>query len=358
MSKVTPVILAGGVGSRLWPLSNEARPKQFLSLVSDQSMLQDTFERLRDDGLFAAPAVVCNERYAELVSEQAREAGIKLSALILEPMSKNSAPAIAAATAHFAKADPETKILISTADHLITDPTGFRAAVAEACALADTGRLATFGIAPDRPETGYGYIKGGDAIEGTSIQGEPGRVVASFEEKPDLATAERFLASGEYSWNSGMFLFRATDMLRELQIHQPAMLEAVDTALSRATVQNEVIHLDAAAFEQAPSISIDYAVMEPTDQAAVAKVSFGWSDIGAWDALSEKLPADGDGNVMVGAVASFGARNVYCRSEGPFVAAIGVEDLVIVATGDTVLVCRKDDAQRVKEAFNHYKERG
>ena len=350
MSKIIPVILAGGVGSRLWPLSREDRPKQFLRLVSDRTMLQDTLLRVTEQELFEAPAVVCHGRYADVVKAQAAEVGVELGALILEPAARNSAPAIAAAAAHFERVAPGSAVLISPADHLITDCARFHDAVREANAIARTGRLATFGIAPDRPETGYGYIKAG-----APLGDAPGCEVAAFVEKPELATAEGYLASGDYSWNSGMFLFRCEDMLRELRHHQLRLSDAVDAALDHAIRKERDIWLDPGFFEQAPSISIDYAVMEKTDRAAVATARFGWSDIGAWDALSGQLSADGEGNTQLGDAVLINAKNVYCRSDGPFIAAIGVEDLVIVATEDAVMVTRKDCCQKVKDAFNEHK---
>lgn len=352
MPDIIPVILAGGVGSRLWPLSREDRPKQFLPLVSERTMLQDTLLRLRDPELFDAPAVVCHARYADVVARQAAEIDIPLDVLILEPHAKSSGPAVAAAAAHYERVRPGAKLLISPADHLITELDRFVLAVRDAAAIANTGRLATFGVAPDRPETGYGYIKGGAEIDGA-----PGREVAAFVEKPNRETAESYLASGDYSWNSGMFLFRTTDMLRELRHHQPRMLDAVDAALDHATRDGTALLLDGGFFDQAPELSIDYAVMEKTSHAAVATARFGWSDIGAWDSLADMLPHDETGNTCVGQTTLIETSNVYCRSEGPFVAAIGVEDLVIVATEDAVVVTRKDRCQDVKEAFRRHKAR-
>lgn len=357
MTRITPVILAGGVGSRLWPMSREDRPKQFLPLVSQRSMLQDTLLRLSEPTLFKPPVVVCHARYAEIVRAQAAEIGADLSAVILEPMAKNSAPAVAAAMAYLGRTDERALAMISPADHVIADAPAFYAAVGAAADLAGAGRLATFGIAPERPETGFGYIKAGAPIEGSA-----GRAVAAFVEKPDLATAEAYVASGDYSWNSGMFLFRASDIAAELQTFEPALAAAVSAALAAARREQVggvlEIALEAAAFDGAPSISIDYAVMERTARAAVVTGRFGWSDIGAWDALADKLPTDADGNTLIGDVAAIDAANVYARSDGPFLAVIGLEDVAVVATGDAVLVCRKDQAQKVKDAFNRHKARG
>ncbi|MEO1330207.1 MAG: mannose-1-phosphate guanylyltransferase/mannose-6-phosphate isomerase [Pseudomonadota bacterium] len=344
-SLVTPVVLAGGVGSRLWPLSRQSRPKQFLPLVTERSMLQDTLLRLGDRGLFGAPAIVCHARYGEEVAAQARSAGVSLDGLLLEPAARNSAPAIAAAALHYARRDPEALLLVLPADHVIDDAGAFNAAVRAAAEVARTGRLTTFGVTPDRPETGYGYIRGGAPIAGTE-----GREIAAFVEKPDLATAEAYLASGEYFWNSGMFLFRAGDMVAELRLHAPQVLSAAEAALDRAAASGPGLLLDRAAFETAEEVSIDYAVMEKTARAAVAPGAFPWSDIGAWDALAEKAAQDDDGNTARGTAQLIDARNVYVRSEGPYVAAIGVEDLVIVATEDAVLITRKDMCQQVKIA--------
>ncbi|MCI4661570.1 MAG: mannose-1-phosphate guanylyltransferase/mannose-6-phosphate isomerase [Neomegalonema sp.] len=353
MSVVYPVVLAGGVGSRLWPMSRAAHPKQFLPLTSEKSLLQETFARLQDPALFAAPGVICHRRYGKAVAEQAAASAQPLQALLLEPSARNSGPAVAAAALHYMQIDPEALVLITPADHLISDAQAFRAAVAEAAQAARQGYLTTFGITPTRPETGFGYIRAGSAL----LESRASRV-AAFVEKPDLRTAKGYLASGEYTWNSGMFLFRACDMVAQLRAHAPHMLKGAQAALDGAQRKGVVTALDETGFALAPEDSIDYAIMEKTDRAAVLPVSFGWSDIGAWDALAACVESDANGNCTLGSAELIDSTGSYCRSEGPFVAAIGVEDLVIVATPDAVLVTRKDRAQQVKTALAAFKARG
>lgn len=353
MSKIHPVVLAGGVGSRLWPLSRPERPKQFLPLVGPRTLLQDTLLRLQDPALFAPATVIVHERYAAEAAAQCAAVGVELEALVLEPAPRSSGPPVAVAALRAAAADPNRLAMILPADHLIQDPAAFRAATARAAEVARAGLLTTFGIEATRPETGYGYIRAGAAVPGTA-----GRVVDAFVEKPDRETAEAYVASGAYFWNSGMFLFRAQDMVVEFSRHAPEMLAAAEAALLRARAVDGGLLLDAEAFGRAPSRSIDYAVMEKTDRAAVAPGAFPWSDIGAWDTVADMAAAapdapetaDADGNVAVGRTALIETQGVYARGEGIFVAAIGVEDLVIVATPDAVLVTRKASSQKVREA--------
>ncbi|MEO1291486.1 MAG: mannose-1-phosphate guanylyltransferase/mannose-6-phosphate isomerase [Pseudomonadota bacterium] len=351
---VAPVILAGGVGSRLWPMSRPERPKQFLPLTSERSLLQETLARLDPADLFSAPTVICHQRYQSAVEEQVRGmgAGARLDALILEPEARNSAPAVAVAACYHAARDPETLVLIKPADHLISEPTAFHAAVRRAAEAAREGYLTTFGITPDRPETGFGYIRAGEPLAA-----EGAFKVSAFVEKPDRETAERYVAEGSYSWNSGMFLFRARDMIAELETHAPDMLAAAQASVDTAPRDGHALPLPLETFRAAPEDSIDYAVMEKTARAAVVPASFGWSDIGAWDALASKIEGDGDGNSVIGDASLIGTRNTYCRSDGPFVAAIGVEDLIIVATDDAVLVTTKAECQQVKKAVAAFKAR-
>lgn len=349
---VTPVVLAGGVGSRLWPLSTSLRPKQFLPLTSERSLLQETLQRVSDETLFRRPMIVCSQAHGETVAEQAAAVGIPLAAAILEPSPRNSAPAIAAAAMVAAKQDPETLLLITPADHMIRETALFTRLIDNAADAARQGSIVTFGITPTRPETGYGYIRAGAPI------GMAGACeVAAFVEKPDLAKARSYLASGSYFWNSGMFLFRAGDLLEELHRWRPEMVEAVAAAVEKADLDRDCDalgggdrwRLDAESFAASPSDSIDYAVMEKTERAAVCPAALTWSDIGSWDAIALAQEGDEEGNTVVGPATLLDCEGVYARSEGPRIAAIGLSDLVVVATKDTVLITTKDKTQLVKE---------
>lgn len=345
-----PVILSGGSGSRLWPLSRQNQPKQFLALLGDRSLYQETVlraERLPD----AAPAVtVCSEDHRFMVGEQLAEIGQASGGILLEPVARNTAPAIAAAARHVLASDPDGLLLIMPADHLIQDESAFRAAVERATPLANEGWLVTFGIKPDAPETGYGYIQAGDELEG-------GYKIRQFVEKPDLERAKRYVESGDFAWNSGMFMFRADRYLSELGRVAPAMAEAVDRATASASNDLDFVRLDRAAFESAPSDSIDYAVMEKTEHAAVVPVSCGWSDIGSWSSLWSVSERDESGNYQEGDVVTVDTRDCLVRaSERRMIATIGVDDLVIVDTPDATLVARKDRVQDVKAIVDKLKQ--
>lgn len=341
--KIIPVILSGGSGSRLWPLSRRLRPKQFLSLYSKNSLFRDTLDRVTGN-TFAPPLAICNDDHRFLVAEIFREAGCEGGDIILEPVARNTAPAIAAAALCSAQSDPDTLMLVLPSDHVITDEKGFHDAVDVAAQAARAGALVTFGMAPDKPETGYGYIRRGAPVEG--VDGAYG--VDRFVEKPDAATAEGYLQSGDYLWNSGMFLFRAGTLIDEMQAHCPDVLVACRDAVAKGQRDLTFLRLDEGAFAAATGISMDHAVMEKTDRAVVVPASFGWSDIGAWSALWDISDTDAHNNVVLGDAITEDVSGCYIRSEKPLIAAIGVSDLIIVATDDTVLIAPKERAQEVK----------
>lgn len=346
-----PVILSGGSGTRLWPLSRQALPKQLLPLASRRSMLQETVLRLTGLSELAAPLVICNDEHRFMIAEQLREIDTPPSAIVLEPVGRNTAPAVAVAALKLQQLDEHALMLVLPADHLISDVTAFHQAIQIAASAAHNGRLATFGIVAKSPETGYGYIRRGDALAG--VEGAYG--VAAFVEKPDRTTAESYLASGDYYWNSGMFLFRANDYLAELEACRPEILAACRNSLARAKVDLDFVRLDREAFTSCPADSIDYAVMEHTRKAAVIPADIGWNDIGAWSALWEVGDKDEAGNVIRGDVLLDGARNNFVRAESRLVAALGVENLVIVETSDAVLVAHKDQVQDVKRIVDRLK---
>lgn len=344
MSRITPVVLSGGAGTRLWPLSREHFPKQLLPLAGERTMIQETLLRFTDAVRFAPPIVVTNEETRFAVAEQMRAAGIADGRLVLEPAARNTAPAIVAAALLAAGDDPEAMLLVVPSDHVITDPRAFLDLVGTALGAAQAGRLVTFSIVPTRPETGYGYIRRGEPLAD-----HPGvSAVAAFVEKPDRDKAERFLADGGYFWNSGMFLFSAASFLSEIETHAPEVLRAVRAAVAGRTVDLDFIRLEREAFTASPSISIDYAVMEHTRLAATVPCDVGWTDVGAWSELWRIADKDGAGNVLSGDVVMEDSRDCYVRSEGLLTAAVGVRDLVIVATDDAILVADRNRTQDVK----------
>jgi mannose-1-phosphate guanylyltransferase/mannose-6-phosphate isomerase len=347
-SHLHPVVLCGGSGTRLWPMSRRLLPKQFLPLVSERSMLQDTVLRL--SGLETAdPILVSNNEHRFLVAEQLREIGVKPGAQILEPVGRNTAPAVAAAALAAIARDPDAILLVLAADHLIRDVYRFQDAIRGAERLAAAGKLVTFGIAPDHPATGYGYIERGDAIPGH----DGAYVVARFVEKPDRAKAEGFLANGRFSWNSGMFVFSAKRVLAELGRHAPKILAAATASWEKAARDLDFHRLDAEAFGACPSDSIDYAVMEKTADAAVIPVDIGWSDVGSWSTLWEVSAKDERGNSVRGDVHLADTEGSFVRAEGRLVSVIGVRDLIVVETEDAVLVTTRDAVQGVKDIVGH-----
>jgi mannose-1-phosphate guanylyltransferase/mannose-6-phosphate isomerase len=341
---IHPVILSGGSGTRLWPMSRALYPKQLLSLLGRESLLQQTVRRVADVKRFAAPLIVANEEHRFIIAEQLREIGITPQAILLEPVGRNTAPAACAAALSLSESDPEALLLLLPSDHSIAIAEAFVAAVDRAAAAARQGAIACLGIEPQRAETGYGWVRRGGAFE--AVDGV--FRVAEFSEKPDAARAKEYLASGEHYWNGGIFLFRARVYLDELARLRPDMLAACRKALSEARRDADFTRLDREAFAASPADSIDYAVMEQTRRGAVAPVDMGWSDVGSWDALWAMSGKDAAGNALAGNVVAEGARNCYLRSEAGLVAAVGVEDLVVVATDDAVMVAPRDRTQEVK----------
>ena len=339
ISRIVPVILSGGSGTRLWPMSRDERPKQFLALTGERTMFQLTLDRADDTARFAQPLIVANARHADLIEDQLEG---RAATLILEPLARNTAPAIALAALAANPADP---LLVMPSDHVITDVSAFMAAIDAALPLVERGWLVTFGITPDAPETGYGYIRAGE-------EAAPGaHRVDRFVEKPDAATAEAMLAQGGYVWNGGIFLFRADAYLRALAEFAPAMLDAARAAMEAATQSGQRILPDAEAFAASPSDSIDYAVMEKADRVAVVPVSMGWSDIGSWDALYA-LNAEPQGDVL-----ALDTSNCLFRSDGIRIHAVGVSDLIVVASGNDILILPRGQSQNVKRIVEAVKTR-
>ena len=350
---IVPVVLSGGSGSRLWPVSRASFPKQLWPLISDRTMLQET--ALRAVGVeFADPVVVCNQEHRFLIAEQLREVGLGAARLLLEPFGRNSAPAIAAAALLVIETDPDAVLWMMAADAAIGRPAALAEALGRAVAAARTGRVVTFGMKPVRPETGYGYIQVGEPIEGL-----PGvHRIARFVEKPDAARAAELVASGEHLWNSGMYVFEARVLIEELGLHAPEVLLAAREAVAHRAEDLDFLRLDPGAFGRAPDISLDYAVAERTQHAAVVPADLGWSDVGSWDALWDVSPKDDRGNVGVGDVMLEHASNCYVRSDGIVTAVVGVHDVVTVVTEDAVLVTHRDRAQDVKRVVERLREAG
>ena len=347
--RVVPVILSGGVGTRLWPLSREGFPKQFWPLVGTATMLQETVGRATGPG-FEPPMIICAEAHRFLVAEQLREAGIAGGRIVLEPAARNSAPAIAAAAILAAEANPHALLWIMAADAAIKDLAALHAALARAAAAAEAGHIVTFGMRPTSPETGFGYMEAGAPLPGL----EGVSAIASFVEKPDAARAAEYLAGGRHLWNAGMFVARASTLLAELERLTPELVSAVRTSIEESKRDLDFVRLGPA-FAEAPSISIDYAVMERTAHAAVVPADMGWSDVGSWDALWQVSPKDGAGNATHGPTSLVDAKNCYVRSEGILTTVIGLEDVVVVATEDAVLALHRDRAQDVKKLVDQLK---
>jgi len=347
--RVVPVVLSGGVGTRLWPLSREGFPKQFWPLLGADTMLQATVARATGPG-FAPPMVVCAEAHRFLVAEQLRDAGVAGARIVLEPAARNSAPAIAAAAILAAEEDPHAVLWVMAADAAIEDLPALHAALGRAAAAARAGHIVAFGMRPTFPETGFGYMETGAALPGL----DGAHAIASFVEKPDLARATEFLQGGRHLWNAGMFVARAASLLAELERLQPELVAAVRAAVDGAGRDLDFIRLGAS-FADAPSISVDYAVMERTAHAAVVPADLGWSDVGSWDALWQASPKDAGGNATHGPVSLLDARDCYVRSEGILTTVIGLRDVVVVSTEDAVLALPRDRAQDVKKLVEQLK---
>ena len=357
MHDIVPVILSGGSGTRLWPLSRAMYPKQFISGLNGQpaSLLAATLTRLKPQDGFAAPIVVSNNAHRFLVRDQAGTAGVELEAIVLEPEARNTGPAIAVAALLAAKRNPAAILAVMPSDHVIDDPAGFSEAIRRAADVASQGRIVLFGIAPTEAHTGYGYIrKGGSLPDGAGTAFE----VDKFFEKPDAETAAAYLEDGRYLWNSGIFVFRADTLINELTRHDEAMLVAARRALDLAAEDLGFLRLDAEAFAKSPSLSIDYAILEKTDKAAVLPISIGWSDLGSWASLWDAAPRDADGNFVQGDALLEDTANCYVRSENALISTIGVKDLVIVETPDTVLVADRSRSQDVSRFVKRLKAAG
>jgi mannose-1-phosphate guanylyltransferase/mannose-6-phosphate isomerase len=363
-----PVVLSGGSGTRLWPLSREKYPKQLLSLVGNDSLLQATVRRVQgvQNAQLAQPMVVCNEEYRFVIAEQLRLLGLQ-GTVVLEPFGRNTAPALTIAALAAIKNGADPVLLVMPADHVITDVAAFQSVVSQGVALADKGAVVTFGITPDAPETGYGYIQSGAAYAAAAATGA--RVIARFVEKPDLATAQAYLADGSYLWNSGLFMMRASVWLAAMGQCRADILAACQSAWDQGQTDGEFVRVGKDAFAKCPSDSIDYAVMERIAGASqadsgslppgvVLPLSAGWSDVGAWDALWQVLPKDGRGNVSQGDVLLHDCDNTLALSEGRLIACVGVSDLVVVETADALLVAHKDKTQDVKKIVDALKAKG
>lgn len=349
--KITPVVLSGGAGSRLWPVSRHLKPKQFLGILSDQSQFSETINRVHGDQ-FADAISVCSEDHRFLVAEEIRRNNAGTGKIICEPVARNTAPAITAVAKLLAEEDPSSLMLVLPSDHDIQDINAFHSAVETAATAATEGYLVTFGIKPTSAETGFGYIETG---------GKTGSVdncyqVEKFTEKPDLENANRYLKSGQHVWNSGMFLFSPTMFLEEIMQLQPEIMRAVTASIDAAVVEGQFVHLDEQSFSEAPSLSVDVAVMEYTERAAVVPVEMGWSDVGTWLAIYDVSEKDANGNVLSGDVLTHDTLNTYINSSDILVATVGVEDLFIVATNDAVLVTSENSAQDVRYIVEQLKQ--
>jgi len=351
MSTLIPVILSGGAGTRLWPLSREMFPKQLLALTSTRTMLQETATRLAGIAGAGDPLIVCNESHRFTVAEQLRALGITSCTILLEPVGRNTAPAVALAALKAVEIDPEATLVVAPADHVIRDVRTFQQGAEEAARIAATGKLVTFGIVARAPETGYGYIRRGPGPG-------PAYPVAQFVEKPPAELAQQFIESGDYFWNSGMFVFKARRYLTELGALAPDILAATQAAYEKAKTDLDFVRVDKAAFEKCRAESIDYAVMEKTRDAVVLPLDAGWSDVGSWSSLFDALQADEEGNVLQGDVLVHDTHDCYVHSTSRLVAAVGMDDHIIVETKDAILVAPKERVQDVKELVARMKKSG
>lgn len=352
---IIPVILAGGSGTRLWPLSREEYPKQLLPLTNNLSMLQNTLNRLNGLADVGDPLILCNEKHRFLIAEQMREIQVNPSAIVLEPVGRNTAPAVAVAAFKAIEGGDDPILIVLPADHHIQRLDHFRAALSSAVDLAAQDYLVTFGILPSSPETGYGYIEKGDVIPAASSPAGCA-LIRRFVEKPDRAKALEYLESGRYLWNSGMFAFRASRILQELERYAPEIVKSAREAVSRGFMDIGFFRLEPASFKACPADSLDYAVMEKTKHGAVVPLDAGWSDLGSWEALWKSVPQDEDANATIGDVLTEDVKGSYVYAASRLVAAIGVDDLVIVETPDSILIAPRERSQDVKNLVNRLKE--
>lgn len=354
---LVPVILSGGSGTRLWPMSRQLYPKQFIPLIGDQSLFQKTLQRVAGLSGRESPITVCNEEHRFMAAEQLRQAGEDGAQIMLEPAGRNTAPAIAVAALEVLERYGDGVMLVLPADHLVADRDAFHKAAADGMKAASEGKLVTFGIVPDRPETGYGYIREGDRAEVTGAEG-PVFKVAAFVEKPDQTTARNYLDTGGYLWNSGMFMFLASRYLKELSDHAPEIFEACSAAHQRRTRDLDFVRLEKAAFLESPSDSIDYAVMEKTGQAVVIPLDAGWNDVGSWHSLWEAEQHDENSNILIGDVIAEDCEGCYVHASRRLIGVVGVSDLVIVETADAVLVAPRERSQDVRSIVDRLKNEG
>ncbi|WP_249127380.1 mannose-1-phosphate guanylyltransferase/mannose-6-phosphate isomerase [Bradyrhizobium lablabi] len=352
--RIIPVLLSGGTGSRLWPMSRETCPKQLLSLLGERTLLQQTALRVSDPLLFTDPVVIANAEHRFVIGEQLRAVGISNPTIVLEPFGRNTAPAVTTAALLASQDDPDAMILAMPVDHWVSDHATFRSAVASGLPAARRGRFVLFGLRPTAPATGFGYIRMGEQSASLSDI----RDVAGFVEKPDLAMVERLLACNEHLWNSGIFLLPVRQFIDEIAEREPEIMSACRKALAGATRDLDFLRLEESSFEACPSISVDYAVMEKTERAVVVSAAFDWSDIGSWSTLWTMSEKDESGNVVVGDAVMEDASNCYVRGDGPLVAALGVDDLVIAASSDVVLVTTRDRDQDVGKLVERLKANG
>jgi len=356
-TSLVPVILCGGTGTRLWPLSRATYPKQYWPLAGTggETLLQQTQQRLEGLPGLASPLLICNEDHRFVVAEQMRQIGVSPAAILLEPLGRNTAPAVAVAALQATAGGQDPLLLVLAADHVIRDAAQFRATVEVGVPAAQAGQLVTFGIVPLGPETGYGYIEASQPLQAELTAPVP---ICRFVEKPDLATAKQFLTTGRFTWNSGMFLFKASAILAELERLAPEVVSACRSAMEHESPDLDFLRLEREAFTSCPSVALDVAVMEKTDRGAVLPLDAGWSDVGSWSALWETSDQDEDGNVLRGRVISQASRNCYLRSEHRLVVGLGVEDLVVVETDDVVLVAHRDRAQEIKAVVQRLEAAG
>lgn len=350
MDLITPVILCGGVGTRLWPLSRAIHPKQLLRLVNEQSMFQNTLQRAHSDFFNQHPIVVCNQEYRFIIAEQMREAGFDQGTIMLEPAGRGTAPAVTMAALSLLQSSPDALMMVMPADHSIGDKSAFLRAAQQAGELASQNYLVTFGVVPHKPETGYGYIKRGSSIDGSGYR------VECFVEKPDLITAKQYLEAGDYWWNSGMFLFKASAWLAAIGKHAPDILETCEKAFAELTHDLD-FHRLGPAFLSVPNDSIDFAVMEKASNIAVLPLQADWSDVGSWDVLWEIGDKDHAGNVIRGQVVAQQVTNSYLRAEKRLLAVVGLSDIAVVETSDAVLVAHKNNCQEIKAIVTELKSR-